>query len=596
MKNVLCLVIFITALFSQNIKRTVPEWAKSAIWYQIFPERFNNGDKSNDPKAKDIEGGWPHFIPEGWQVKEWTSDWYKQEGWELKTNFKFYQNAGLRRYGGDLQGVIDKLDYLQDLGITAIYFNPLFEAPSLHKYDATMYHHIDNNFGPDPEGDRKIWESENPEDPSTWKWTSADKLFLKLIEECHKREMKVIIDGVFNHTGNTFWAFQDVIKNQAKSKYKDWYYIDKFDDLATSENEFKYNGWYGVQDLPEIRETEDGLIDAAAKHIKAIVERWGDPNGDGNPADGIDGWRLDVADMVNINFWKKFRGWVKDINPNAYLTGEIWWEDWNNYKMFVGTKWLQGDAFDAIMNYRFARAIKNFVADQKDKFSANEFADSLKQQYKDYSHDQLLIMMNLLDSHDVERFSSIIINPDVWYDHRQNPEQNIKFDIRKPTDEDYKKLKLAWALQMTLPGAPMIYYGAEAGMWGGDDPDCRKPMVWEEYHYETETTHPFHKVDRNDEVKFNKDLFDWYKKMITIRKNNKSLILGKVDFIDYPKDKNILIFERSYNNEILQILVNNQNEEKEIELNKKGLTNIIDKKKLDSNKVKLEKYSMIILK
>lgn len=557
MKRIIFCSLFLIGIFGQSNIPRVPEWAKTAVWYQIFPERFANGDKANDPTPKDIEGGWPYFIPEGWKVKDWTSDWYKQEEWELKTNFQFYQNAGLRRYGGDIQGIINKLDYLQKLGITAIYLNPVFESPSLHKYDATMYHHIDNNFGPDPEGDRKMWESEDPANPSTWKWTTADKLFLKLISECHKRGMKVIIDGVFNHTGNTFWAFKDIVKNQQNSKYLDWYYVEKFDNPDTKENEFKYNGWFGVQDLPEIRETKDGLTEGPANHIMAVVKRWGDPNGDGNPEDGIDGWRLDVADMVNINFWKKFRAKVKEINPDAYLTGEVWWQDWNNDKMFVGREWLQGDAFDAIMNYRFARAVKNYVADKKDKINSKVFADSLRAQYKDNHPDNFAVMMNLIGSHDVERFSSIFLNPDKWYDHRQNPEQNREFNVEKPLDKDFQKLKMVYGLQMVLPGAPMIYYGDEAGMWGGDDPDCRKPMVWKEFKYDDETTHPFGQKRALNNVKFNSDLFEYIKQMIKIRKENPALSIGKTEFIDFPENPDILIIKRELNDKELIIIVNN---------------------------------------
>ena len=190
----------------------VPEWAKKVVWYQIFPERFSNGDKTNDPAAIDMKGAWPYSIPSDWQIHPWTSDWYKLQSWEAETGHDFYWNAGVRRFGGDLQGVINKLDYIRDLGITAIYLNPIFESPSLHKYDASMFHHIDNNFGPNPELDREIWELEDPGDPSTWKWTSADSLFLELIEECHDRNIKIIIDGVFNHVGTTFWAFRMYLK------------------------------------------------------------------------------------------------------------------------------------------------------------------------------------------------------------------------------------------------------------------------------------------------------------------------------------------------------------------------------------------------
>jgi len=187
--------------------RRVPEWARDAVWYQIFPERFRNGDPQNDPTVDDVVLSYPFNRPADWHVSTWTGDWYALQPWEKATGKTFYEIVHQRRYGGDLQGVLDKLDYLKDLGVTALYFNPLFESPSLHKYDATMYHHIDNNFGPDPAGDARMWASERPEDPATWQWTSADRLFLKVVDEAHQRGMRVIIDGVFNHVGTTFWAF-----------------------------------------------------------------------------------------------------------------------------------------------------------------------------------------------------------------------------------------------------------------------------------------------------------------------------------------------------------------------------------------------------
>jgi cyclomaltodextrinase len=188
---------------SQNSKRVeVPDWSKKAVWYQIFPERFWNGDPTNNPTLDDIKQGWPYLQPEGWQTHLWNSDWYQLQPWELATGRGFYENAALRRYGGDLQGVLDRLPYLQELGINAIYFNPLFESPSHHKYDATMYHHIDNNFGPNPEKDKNIWQEEDPAEPSSWQWTSADSLFLVLIQACHQQHIKVIIDGVFNHVNH----------------------------------------------------------------------------------------------------------------------------------------------------------------------------------------------------------------------------------------------------------------------------------------------------------------------------------------------------------------------------------------------------------
>ena len=216
-----------------NTSNGSPEWSKDAIWYQIFPERFRNGDISNDPTIETLNGTWPFDPVEEWQISPWGSDWYKMQKWELKTGKDFYYVAQRRRYGGDIQGIIDKLDYLEDLGVNALYLNPVFESPSLHKYGATLLHHIDNNFGPNPELDLSIWNNENPASPEEWKWTSADKLFLELIKECHSRGMKIIIDGVFNHVGLNFWALNDVRKNGISSPYANWFTVKKWDDPST---------------------------------------------------------------------------------------------------------------------------------------------------------------------------------------------------------------------------------------------------------------------------------------------------------------------------------------------------------------------------
>ncbi|MHB8906448.1 MAG: glycoside hydrolase family 13 protein [Melioribacteraceae bacterium] len=602
------LFVMITFLYASGQQQKpldrVPAWAKEAIWYQIFPERFSNGDIFNDPKPEDMKGAWPYFVPEGWQNHPWTSDWYKLQPWEVKTGKDFYWNAGVRRYGGDIQGIINKLDYLKELGVNAIFLNPIFESPSLHKYDASMYHHIDNNFGPEPQKDREIWAEENPGDPSTWQWTTADKLFLKLISECHKRGMKIIIDGVFNHTGTSFWAFQDIVKNQQKSKYKDWYTIKSWDDPSTGKK-FDYEGWLGVKDLPEIREDENGIVKGPREHIHEIVKRWMDPNGDGNPNDGIDGWRLDVAEMVNHNFWKEFRTWVKGINSNAYIVGEIWWDDWKNYKMMNASPWLKGDEFDAVMNYRFARDVKNFVINKKDQIGPQGFIDSLNTLYRQYPKENNYVMMNMLDSHDVERISSQIVNPDILYDHGGNPAQTKTFDVRKPNAEEREKQKLIVGIQFTLPGAPQIYYGDEAGMWGGDDPDCRKPMVWKELKYETETTHPFGLPRPADEVKFDKTLFKWYQKIISIRNKNIVLSLGNVDF-NYVDDQNrILGFTREFNGKKIFVLLNNNAEKKSISsakikslLNTKVMTDLVSGRMIDlsnnKNQLTLNPYQIII--
>jgi len=543
----------------------VPDWAKDAVWYQIFPERFANGDSTNDPTPHDMEGAWPYNIPEGWQISPWTSDWYKLQPWEKANGHSFYWNAGCRRYGGDLQGIIDRLDYLHDLGITAIYLTPIFESPSSHKYDTRMYHHVDNNFGPDPAGDEKIWAAENPADPSTWKWTSADKLFLKLIQEVHKRGMKIVLDGVFNHVGTSFWAFQDVVKNQQKSAFKDWFRIRSWDDPNTAANEFVYEGWNGVKDLPEInKDDEKRLAPGFGEHVHAIVKRWMDPNGDGDPSDGIDGWRLDVAEKVGIPFWRQFRSWVKDVNPNGYIAGEIWWENWPVNQMFDASPWLQGDAFDGVMNYRFAEAVKKFVADRKDQISASAFVDTVSAWHKEYHAENLFVLMNLLDSHDVDRVGSQIVNADRWYDHYANPGDNKMYDVRKPTPTELEKQKLIAGIQMTMPGAPMIYYGDEAGMWGGDDPDCRKPMVWPEKRYDTEIADPLGRTREPDSVSFNADICNWYKSLIGIRHQHKTLSRGDLKFFLINDAEHVLGYSRTLGDETIVIVVNNSGEKKTI--------------------------------
>ena len=612
-RKLLLMLCAIPLLFGASMAQSkkeiprVPEWAKDAVWYQIFPERFANGDIANDPTPHDMQGAWPYKVPDGWQMSPWTSDWYELQPWEKATGHNFYWNAGGRRYGGDLQGIIDRLDYLQGLGITAIYLTPIFESPSSHKYDTRMYHHVDNNFGPDPAGDERIWASENPADPSTWKWTSADKLFLKLIQEVHKRGMKIILDGVFNHVGTSFWAFEDVVKNQQKSNFKDWFRIRSWDDPNTPANEFEYEGWNGVKDLPEIKKDDERrLAPGFGEHVHAIVKRWMDPNGDGDPSDGIDGWRLDVAEKVGIPFWRQFRAWVKAVNPNGYITGEIWWENWPINQMFDASPWLQGDAFDGVMNYRFAEAVKKFVADRKDQISAKAFVDTVTTWQKEYSADNLYVLMNLLDSHDVDRIGSQIVNADRWYDHYANPGDNKMYEVRKPTEEELAKQKLIAGIQMTLPGAPMVYYGDEAGMWGGDDPDCRKPMVWPENKYDTEVTDPLGRKREPDSVGFNAGLFGWYKKLIGIRHQHKTLSRGDLKFFLINDADHVLGYSRTMGDETILVVVNNSRDKKSIMTTlpstvkgKKTYMDLLDGREIKSNNgtmtLELRPYEIVIL-
>ena len=356
--------IFLFFISSYNANSKVPEWAKGIVWYQIFPERFANGDTSNDPEPEKVFIN-SDLIPDGWSITSWESNWFAQSEWEKNLGGNLRDHLYERRYGGDLQGIIDRLDYLKQLGVGGIYLNPVFEAVSLHKYDGSTFHHIDVNFGPSPINDRKLIEKEIPDDPNTWQWSSADSLFLTLIEEVHKRGMKIIID----HTGVQFWAFQDLLENGNNSKYEDWYRVESFDDPTTIENEFSYKGWWGVKSLPEFNKTEADLFPGPKQYIFNSTIKWMDPDGDGNPEDGIDGWRLDVARELPLGFWKDWSNLVKQINNDALIIGELW---------ELSPDFVSDDApFDALMNYNFAFAVNELFIAQKDKISVTDFINKL---------------------------------------------------------------------------------------------------------------------------------------------------------------------------------------------------------------------------
>lgn len=533
------------AVQEQRAEYTTPEWAKKVIWYQIFPERFNNGDPSNDPTPDRVGGDWE--LPENWKISPWTGDWYKRAEWEKEIGPKFRDAVFFRRYGGDIQGIIDKLDYLQDLGIGAIYLNPVFDAVSLHKYDTSHYHHIDRFFGPDPEGDVAIMEQEDPSDPSTWQWTSADKLFLELVREVHKRDMKIIIDGVFNHTGTDFWAFNDLEENQQYSRFKEWYDVIAFEDPDSPDvSEFDYNGWWGIKDLPELKEENGNLVEPVRNHIANITRRWMAPNGE--IENGVDGWRLDVPEEIGIPFWEEWCRLVRDINPQAYIVGEIWDDKAAHY--------LNGDLFTAVMNYQFAKAVQDYMIDRE--ISAENFANRLRRVRESFPDEANYVVQNLMDSHDTPRLASMVLNPGREYDKEGTPEEG--FNVRKPNKRERKVQGLIAMLQFTYIGAPMIFYGTEAGMWGADDPDDRKPMVWPDKDYATERTHPLGEERPADENQFDHDLYNWYKQLAQIRNSNEVLQTGKFESLFIDSENNIYGFVRYHSEEEFIVVITNRSE------------------------------------
>ncbi len=550
-----------------NSPLPVPKWAADAIWYQIFVERFRNGDIANDPTLRDIEGAWPLLQPNGWKTTPWGHDWYEQEDWARQTGRPFYSTVQMRRYGGDLQGVLEKLDYLKELGISAIYLNPINDSPSLHKYDARNYRHVDANFGPDPSGDRDMMSSEDPTDPTSWQWTAADQLFLKLIREAHRRDIRIIVDYSWNHTGATFWAWQDVVRNQAASRFAEWYDVQRFDDPATPDNEFEFRGWAGVKQLPEFRKFPPShepkgkprvgdLHPDAKQLIFAVSKRWLDPNSDGDCSDGVDGFRLDVAERVPLGFWRSFAEFVSNINPEALLIAELWWEKWPE-RMLDPAPWIQEGAFHGAMNYRWYAPARRFLTSADAAGSAKEYFAALQAIEQGLSSDNVRAMMNVAATHDTPRLGTSLLNRQTKYKFRASPRRTAGYKVNRPDRETRARQKLILVQQFTWHGAPHIYYGDEVGMWGADDPDCRKPMIWTDVVYATERRMPDGTTRHPDPVRVDTDLLDFYKKVIAFRHQYiQTLARGTTELLDVGDASPLLAFRRSHGKRQIVVILN----------------------------------------
>ena len=354
---------------------TVPNWVQDAIFYQIFPDRFANGDPSNDP---------PNVHPWGAAPTLW--------GFQ----------------GGDLRGVIEKFDYLLDLGINAIYFNPIFLATSNHRYNTSDYYHIDPKLG------------------------DMDD-FRALLETAHWNNVRVVLDGVFNHSGRGFFAFNDILENREHSPYKNWFHVNDIPLDAYSPGEaMAYEGWWGFKSLPKFNTDNPQMC----QYLFNVARYWIEQ--------GADGWRLDVPNEIdNDEFWDEFRHTVKSVNPDAYLFGEIW--DGN-------PRWVGESQFDGLMNYLFRDTLRDFL--KSDKLKASSFADKVEGLLDQYPREHAYAMYLPLGSHDTERLFTLL-------------------------DGDLNKVKLAFLFQFAYPGAPAIYYGDEIGMEGERDPDCRGAFPWD---------------------------------------------------------------------------------------------------------------------
>lgn len=528
----------------------MPDWAMGAVFYQVFPERFRNGDPSNDPTRESLE--FPENVSDDWRISPWKGDWYARDKWELQRGDNFYEQGVFdRRYGGDLQGVLDKLDYLRELGVNVLYFNPVFYARSLHKYDGNTFHHVEPHFGPDPEGDLAMMAKETS-DPATWQWTAADKLFLDVVNEAHSRGIKVVIDGVFNHTGRNFFAFENLVKEQSESPYRDWYIVQKFDDPATPQNEFVYKGWWGVDTLPEFADNanRDNLHPGPKAYIFDSTKRWMDPNGDGDPSDGIDGWRLDVAVEVPNGFWREWHQMLRELNPQVYTVAENW-ED--------AAQYIADCEFSATMNYHaFAFPVKGYLVDGV--LAPSDAGRVLTERSEAFDERTRHGLLSLIDSHDTDRVASMIVNrpesrpyvqPDRFdYDvgERVSPRNWDQYDVRKPTAKERRIQRMVAVMQVTYIGAPMIYYGTEAGMWGGDDPCDRMPMVWDDLgDYADQSAHPLAKQRTPDSVEFDNKLWKFYQSALWLRKQLKPLQTGSFEVVYHDDPAKALAFKRGDN-------------------------------------------------
>lgn len=371
-----------------------PQWVKHAIFYQIFPDRFARSQRTQHPP--------------GLQFKPWGSP-PEDQGFQ----------------GGDLYGILDHLDYLTDLGISAIYLNPIFTSAANHRYHTFDYFQVDPLLG-------------------------GNEALRELLTEAHKRDIKIVLDGVFNHASRGFWPFHHILENGSNSPYLDWFVVKDWPlrpYIHDKENPHNYKAWMNMPGLPEF----NTLNPAVRSYIFKIARYWLEF--------GIDGWRLDVpADIDDDTFWKEFRNVVKNVNPEAYICGEIW---------VNSQRWLQGDQFDGVMNYLITSPLINFFGGktlrpgfQREHLSLGSidalvFADDLEKMYALYDWEINYAQMNMLDSHDMARALWIM-------------------------GEDKSALKLCNLAMMTLPGAPCIYYGDEIGLSAPGDPYCRIAFPWED--------------------------------------------------------------------------------------------------------------------
>ncbi|MEM8866025.1 MAG: alpha-amylase family glycosyl hydrolase, partial [Planctomycetota bacterium] len=372
----------------------------------------------------------------------------------------------------------------------------------------------------------------------------------------------------FNHTGRDFFAFQNLVEKQEDSPYRDWYIVQSFDNPDTPQNEFKYKGWWGVQTLPEFADNDagDDLHPGPKEYIFDATAKWMDPDGDGDPSDGIDGWRLDVAAEVPNGFWSDWNDHCRELNPECYTVAEHW-DD--------AAKFLAEGGFSATMNYHgFAFPMKGYLVDGTT--SAGDAARELVARMNEFPSARRYALQNLMDSHDTDRLASMIVNApngrpylqpgrsDYDVTERVSPRYWDGYDIRKPNDAEWRIQRLVALMQATFVGPPMIYYGTESGMWGADDPCDRMPMIWDDLEYEPQTADPLGRERPVDEVAFDQDLFDFYKAVFQLRSGSDALQTGDFEVLAADDSKGALAFKRSQEGETVYVFFNRGDESAEL--------------------------------
>lgn len=506
-----------------------PDWAKGAVFYQIYVDRFYNGDPSNDVLTNEYQ----YIGDKTVRVEDWD---------------KYPAAMGVREfYGGDLQGVLDKMDYLQDLGVDVIYFNPLFVSPSNHKYDIQDYDYIDPHFGKIVHDEGELLRPDQSENRFATRYIdrisnkdnleASNELFAEVVKEAHRRGMKVILDGVFNHCGSfNKWLDRERIYENAPG-YEKGAYIDKNSPYHNyfhflDENRFPYNGsydgWWGHDTLPKLNyENSRQLLD----YVLYIGRKWV------SPPYNADGWRLDVAADLghspefNHRFWQEFRQAVKMANPNAIILAE----HYGNPK-----DWLQGKEWDTVMNYDafmepvtwFLTGMQKHSDDYREDMrgNADSFWGAMRHHTANFSMPSLLVAMNELSNHDHSRFLTRT-NHRVGRTNTLGP-QAANEGVNKAV------MREAVVIQMTWPGAPTIYYGDEAGVCGFTDPDNRRTYPW---------GHEDHEM-----ISFHKDI-------IRIHKSHKEFLTGSLKYMD--ADYNVIAYGRFNKMGKSVILVNNNDYE-----------------------------------